>query len=60
VGVAGGLLGAEQRLGEALVGPLLVPGPLGHLRQRWPRPGPSAHEEVGELGGAGHAGASSE
>jgi hypothetical protein len=50
-------LGLKQRLGEALVAPLLGPGALGQLRQR---PGRGRRlqrpEEEGELGGGGQAG----
>ena len=57
VRVSGCLLGLKQRLGEALVAPLLLPRPLGELRQ-----GPGRRrclhgpEEVGELGLLRHAG----
>jgi hypothetical protein len=59
VGVAGGDLGGEQRFGEALVAPLLLPGALGQLRQR-PRRGRRLQraEEEGELGLRAHAGIS--
>ena len=52
-------LGREQHLGEALVRPLLDPGPLGQLRQR---PGRRRRlqrpEEEAQLGLLGHAGIS--
>ena len=60
VAVAGGDLGAEQHLGEALIAPLLLAGPVSQRRQRpgggrcFQRP-----EQVRELGrGLGHAGIS--
>jgi hypothetical protein len=59
MGLARGDLGGEQRLGEALIAPLLLAGPGGELRQR---PGGGRRlqgpEQVGELGGLGHAGIS--
>jgi hypothetical protein len=57
VGLARGDLGLKQRLGEALVAPVLLAGPLGQLRQR-PRGRRRLQrpKQVGELGGFGHAG----
>jgi hypothetical protein len=56
VRLARGLLGREQRLGEALVAPLLVTGALGELWQR-PRGGRRLQraEQMRELGGGAHA-----
>ena len=58
VALAGGDLGAEQDLGEALIAPLLFAGAVGEHRQRprgrWRF---ERAEEVRELGrGLGHAG----
>jgi hypothetical protein len=60
VGLARGDLGRQQRLGEALVAPVLLARPPGKLGQR---PGGGRRlepaEQVGELGRLGHAGISS-
>jgi hypothetical protein len=59
VGLARCDLGGQQGLGEALVAPLLLAGALGELGQR---AGGGRRlelpEQVGELGGLGHAGIS--
>src|SRR5665811_1326717 len=55
-GLARGDLGREQRLGEPLIAPFLLPGALDEVRQR-PGRGRCLHrpEQMGELGVATHA-----
>ena len=58
VAVAGGDLGGEQRLGEALIAPLLLAGAVGQHRQRARRGRRlQRSEQVRQLrGGSAHAG----